>query len=124
MSGRSRAQSFAIPDGALDRVLQELASPIASIPEAERIGFYRGLERIARQPHGQTVGYRYDRAKLAGAALKIANAIWPDWPPQQPATANAAPRHGRQAGSSSAVAVGDPRTVSDGPAATMKGRTE
>jgi hypothetical protein len=79
------AQSFAIPDGALDRVLQELITPIASIPEAERIGYFRGWERLSREPYSR-VGY--NRQKMCGVALRIANLIWRDWPPQKPTDAS------------------------------------
>lgn len=77
----THAQSWAVADAALDRVLSEMVTPIASIPPAERQGFYRGWERIARTPYS-TVGGIYNRQKLAARAMSIADHVWPLYPPQ------------------------------------------
>ena len=76
---KSKAMSFAIPDRELERVLREMVSPIASVAEDERLGYFRGWERIARQPHRE--GF-YDIPKLAGKAMGIASIAWREYPPQ------------------------------------------
>lgn len=74
-----RAQSYAVPDAELHRLVQQLISVMMSVPESERIGWYRGLERFAR--HERRTG-RYNIAKVAGLALRLADATWDSWPPQ------------------------------------------
>jgi preprotein translocase subunit Sss1 len=69
-----------LPDAELTRVCQELVSVIASIPEDERAGWYRSMERYTRHPHRNG---HYNMAKVAGAALRLMGAVWPEWPPQR-----------------------------------------
>jgi hypothetical protein len=103
------AQSFAIPDGALDRVLQEMITPIASIPETERIGYFRGWERLSREPQSTVGGY--NRQKMCGAAMRIANIVWADWPPQTSAPRAAARGMQQQATGGTTAVAGDPSVL-------------
>jgi hypothetical protein len=79
---RSVAPGYAVPDSEIERLLSEIATPLASVPEGARLPYWRALERWARTSHGERE--RYNPRKLSAAAMKIAAVVWAEWPPQEP----------------------------------------
>ena len=74
------ASYFAVPDADIMTLVAETITPIVSIPEAERLNYYRSLQRCARAD--MNVHSLYYMRKLVGICLQLAQATWPVWPPQ------------------------------------------
>ena len=64
----------------LVRSLNEMTTPIASIPEAEMASWFESMSALSRQRHDDA---RLNVNKLAGAWLRVAAVAWPHWPPQE-----------------------------------------
>lgn len=71
----------AVGTEALGWALAEMVNSVLSVPEAERVGWYRAMEAYASRQR------RHQEGVLANAALatewcRIARIVWPEWPPQ------------------------------------------
>ena len=98
--------TWAVPDVELERVLRDMVNPIASITPGEQLPYFRGWERLARQPYRD--GF-YNYQKLAGKAMGIASTVWSEYPPQ-----SATPVRGMADGAPEAAGL------LDGPAASAE----
>jgi hypothetical protein len=83
VSARKKATEirWAIPDSEVLRMLSEIATPLANIPEGDQAAWWRTLERWSRTAHPGRE--RYNPRKLSSAAMKIAAVVWREWPPQE-----------------------------------------
>lgn len=82
LNRRKRLGSYVIADEDLYRPLREIVSVMMSIPEQDRLAYFRGWDRIRRQPHSFR-GAFYSIPKVAGKARGLGEILWPDWPPQE-----------------------------------------
>ena len=69
----------AVEEAALANSLSELVTVVASVPESERVSWYRSMESFSRTQHPDGL---YPLGKLAGAWLRVAGLVWPEWPTQ------------------------------------------
>lgn len=91
-TARSRAKSFkqatspgyTVPEADLKRIAHDLISVVMSVPEEDRPALYQAM--LIFTHHRQAEGDFYRWGPAAGAFIKLANAYWPNWPPQQEET--------------------------------------
>ena len=68
----------AVSEDELVRSLRDLIAVFADVPEGERAGWFRSMERFARA--NRDTGLPYNIAKLCGVWIRGASVVWPRWP--------------------------------------------
>jgi hypothetical protein len=63
--------------------IAEMIHPILSIPEADRVEWFRAMEILTRANVTSGLLSSYRVGKLAGAWIRCAQEVWPSWPPQE-----------------------------------------
>ena len=69
-----------VSDADLARSLSEMVTPIAGIPPAEMAAWFESMRAYARRQHPDAL---CPMGPLAGAWMRIAQAVWKEWPRQE-----------------------------------------
>jgi len=79
---RPHPMRTAIDDEQLADSLRQMITPVAGIPPAEMAAWFESMHSYARR-HSTHTAAIYPMGPLAGAWLRIAQAIWPEFPRQE-----------------------------------------
>ena len=63
--------------------IAEMIHPVLTIPESERVEWFRGMERLSRANVTGGLLAPYPVGRLAGVWIRIAQTTWPTWPPHK-----------------------------------------
>ena len=80
---REYSVAFSVSDEKILRIVQDVVSAVMSVPESERAGVYRSLERVVRQKSDTFDGYHYDMRLVSSKVLRLMEICWREWPPQE-----------------------------------------